>query len=160
MTQPRAKSKPERSYFATPDPMDASRITYWYRSKRGSDTGKLRPWPPKSHPYRLQWSDMPDERHAMTPANTEFARAFWAKARAASDAAKQAIENDLIGTSDLFARLKIACCCCGRGLTDERSVVLGIGPECRQGMPPDLADRLVDAVGRAHAKTLFEASAP
>lgn len=36
-------------YFAVPDPLDRSRMSWWYRPERGRHAGRLEPWPPKTN---------------------------------------------------------------------------------------------------------------
>jgi hypothetical protein len=48
------------------------------------------------------------------------------------------------------------CLCCGRSLGDERSVAYGIGPECRQGMPPELLTRISEFSAKVRATIAAE----
>ena len=45
-----------------------------------------------------------------------------------------------------FAEIKQRCCNCGKGLTDDRSLWYGIGPECEQ-FRPDIMARVIDDKG-------------
>jgi len=69
-------------------------------------------------------------------------------------AAEAAIAADPQGAALRFATLTFRCCCCGKRLTNARSKCYGIGPVCRQGLPPGFLVRLLDAVGLAHAAAL------
>ena len=62
----------------------------------------------------------------------------------------QLVDADLEAAATRFAVFRSRRCCCGKVLSDERSKVYGIGPECRRGISPDTLRRFVDAVARAH----------
>lgn len=139
----------ERLYFATPDPADSDRMTYWRRDKNN----RLAPWP-----ARARYG--PRLTHAEVPANLKGRERqdwIWAWSREHVTpwlvAVNEAVNADPDGAAGRFAALVTRCYCCGRELTDPASKTYGIGPECRTGMSTAVLAALTEAVGRAHAAT-------
>jgi hypothetical protein len=129
-------------YFAVPDPLDErwldpdylgpTRLSYWYRPKRGKKAGQLQSWPPQRNRWgRLTWAEVNaqpvDQREA-------FQINHWTRVRAGREEVAKAIEADPVLAAARFAECHSICCCCGKGLTDERSKAYGIGPDCRSGI--------------------------
>jgi Family of unknown function (DUF6011) len=57
---------------------------------------------------------------------------------------------------DGSSKLQMRCCMCGKGLTTDESKVIGIGPECRKGLPKEFVDNyLPPKVGKVHYEDLF-----
>lgn len=135
-------------YYAIPDPDDSTRITYWRETGR-----KLAPWPGKVH-YgpRLRKRDFP----AGTPRQQfEYADRWMLEIRHPWEAKiRAAVDANPDEATARFAALTTRCGFCGKKLTDERSKVIGVGPDCRDGFPDELIARFVEAVGRAHAAHL------
>jgi hypothetical protein len=163
---PREKRPPQLRYFATRDEFTTTgraKVHLWYRVQRGRDEGQIRPWPPQRTSFgTLRQADVPealrDRWGTSDPALREFKARYFAECRAIRQAAETAIREHPEEAAALFAELNSACCCCGRALTDEYSVIYGIGPECRAGLPPEVLTRLGDRTARKHARTLREAS--
>lgn len=136
----------EREYFAVVDP-DSGHVSYWVRTNRG-----LRPWPDKARyePLPLR-RDVPKD----SGARCEFLAAWrsdvldpWTARRDA------ALEDDPDGCKARFAVMTSRCWCCGRTLTDNRSKVYGIGPECRTGMTTGQLARCAELMAAAHGELL------
>jgi Family of unknown function (DUF6011) len=136
-------------YFAVPDPLDPTKLSYWYRPKRGRRAGKLQPWPPR----RNRWGILLAKDVLAQPVEQrdEYRIAHWKRVRAAREEIAQAIESDPIGAAARFAAAHSACCCCGKALTDERSKTYGIGPDCRQGIYPEILALHIQSMAKAHA---------
>jgi Family of unknown function (DUF6011) len=143
---------PKPSYFATWEYSELTGnvvLAYWYRSPRGKDAGKIKPWPPRrSSFFKLLHSDVPrlpaDERKA-------WVLRWFAERHEMEWSAILEIEEDPERCSAQFASLQAFCCCCGKGLDDERSVAYGIGPECRSGLSADVITRIIEMVARCRA---------
>lgn len=143
-------------HYAINDPHDPGAITYWRRrgTKRAARPA-FSPWPLKaSYGPVLYASAVP--RDLRGDGRREWIRSWHAANTAAYRAAViQAVAADPIATGRRFAELTSRCCSCGRALTDARSKVYGIGPECRSGMAAaQLALYFAPEVGRAHAELL------
>ena len=136
----------EVDYFAVPDPDDAERITYWRMGARG-----LTSWPPAArYGPRLLKRDVPRDLHGQ--AKVEWVHAWYQGTRFTWQAKVfAAINADQLAAAARFAVLKTRCCCCGRVLQEPASRTLGIGPECRIGLPQEILAALSEAVGRLHA---------
>ncbi len=136
-------------YFAVPDPLDPSKLSYWYRPKRGKKAGQLRGWPPRRNDwgvlYRKDVLAQPPEQRA------DYQIAHWQRIRAAREEIAKTIDADPTLAAARFAACHSICCCCGKGLTDERSKAYGIGPECRSGMKPETLTALTSAMREVHA---------
>ncbi|WP_347732755.1 DUF6011 domain-containing protein [Streptomyces sp. CAU 1734] len=120
-------------------------MTYW-RSRNGG----LAAWPRKAWhgPARPLKRDAP----ADPGARIDWLRAWQAKYQAWVEAVHTALIADPAGARRRFADFATACCECGRPLTDTRSKVIGIGPDCRRGMSENtLAQLLTPAIASAHA---------
>jgi hypothetical protein len=144
---PETLRKPvEVEYFAVPDPDDAERMTYWRMSSRG-----LVSWPPAArYGPRLLKRDVP--RDLRGAAKAEWVHAWFQNTRFTWQASViAAINADQHAAAARFAVFAIRCYCCGRALTDPQSKTLGIGPECRSGMPVEILAALNEQVGRLHA---------
>jgi hypothetical protein len=141
-------------YFAMPDPLDpdwpdSTRLSYWYRPKRGHKAGEILPWPPRRNRWgRLLRADVlaqPIEQRETYQVN------HWTLVRAGRREVERQIEEDPIGCAARFAASKSICCCCGKALSDERSKAYGIGPDCRSGIRPEVLAALIEAMATAHA---------
>lgn len=133
------------TYFAVPDP-DTGDMTYWYRDRRGV----VQPWPPKVRGYGPTF---PDFSALPRGERDERVRDFilgtmrpW----------RQSIEETLDAEPDTaaarFAAFQSRCCICGKDLTDAESKVLGIGPDCRRGVPSHVLESLAREMGRIHGQ--------
>jgi hypothetical protein len=68
----------------------------------------------------------------------------------------EAIAADPVTAGKRFAELQMRCCMCGKGLTTDESKVIGIGPECRKGLPKEFVDNYYPPkVGKVHYEHLF-----
>lgn len=136
-------------YFAVPDPLDPEKLSYWYRPKRGRKAGKLQPWPPR----RNDWGRLTLGALQGMPSyqREDFQVRFWAQVREARRSVNHQIDTDPIGCAARFAAAQSICCCCGKGLTDERSKAYGIGPDCRSGIEPEVLATLIERMTVAHA---------
>lgn len=156
---------PEPSYYAVwghYDRTGQTKLHYWYRVQRGRREGSIQPWPPqRSHFGVLYKRDIPEEQacrdvFGCTPA--EWARMYWDDVKAVRAAAMGEIAERPEEAAARFAVLQSTCCCCGKALTDERSKVYGIGPECRAGLTPDALKSISDHAARELAERLRQAS--
>jgi hypothetical protein len=136
-------------YYAVPDPTDPTQITYW----RAADH-VLKPWPGKArYGSRLLHRDVPAGLHGQQ--RSAWVRDWYRTTRAPWDAAvRVAIETDPVTHGRRFAEFTSRCCYCGKTLTDQRSKVYGIGPDCRRGMSTEMLARFAPTMGRAHAVAL------
>ncbi len=136
-------------YFAVPDPLDPDRLSYWYRPKRGRDAGKILPWPLR----RNRWGVLLRKDVLAQPVEQrdEYRIVHWKRVREARQEIADRIEKDPIGCAARFAAAQSICCCCGKGLTDERSKTYGIGPDCRSGINPAVLILLIERMAAAHA---------
>ena len=135
-------------YFAVPDPLDPTRLSYWYRPKRGRKAGKLQPWPPR----RNRWGTLLRADVLAQPSEQRetYQVDHWRLVREGRLQVARQIEDDPIGCAARFAAAR-SICCCGRALTDEHSKAYGIGPDCRQGIRPDVLAALIERMAAAHA---------
>ncbi|KPI33354.1 hypothetical protein OV450_1442 [Actinobacteria bacterium OV450] len=141
-------------YYAIPDPADPDTMIYWRRI-RDDKRNALKAWPAKAWygppmPRRSEVPEDPAQRDAFVTAWSTSRRAYIAQVAAA-------IAADPITAGRRFAELRVACCRCSRKLRDALSRSVGIGPECRAGIPAaTLARYMTPLVGRAHAEHLAE----
>ena len=137
-----------RRHYAVLDPDNPQQMTYW----RDTPSGWLDVWPPKAQYGPVFYrKDVPKDRDQAA----KFRQACLAKIQDWDNRVRAAIDADLVAAGKRFAEMTSRCCWCGRTLTDDRSKVYGIGPECRRGIPDEaLAQYLTPKVGRAHAETL------
>ena len=149
---------PEASYFAVTGHYYRAGLTklhYWYRVRTGRDTGCIKPWPPRrSHFGRLYTKDIPDAewcREVFDCTPDEWVHFYFADVRDVAQDALTEIREHPEQAAARFAALQSHCCCCGKGLRDERSKAYGIGPECRAGLPPGVLARLSELTARQHA---------
>ena len=140
-------------YYAVADPDQPEQITYW-RSR----AGQLKPWPAKAHYGPVAYRrDVPKD-HA---AKVAFIEAHWEKVRAYNTRVLLAIGDDPAAAMARFAEFAVRCGRCGRTLTDDRSKVLGLGPECRQGVSETaMALNNTPTIGIAHAAVLNHQEQP
>jgi Family of unknown function (DUF6011) len=136
-------------YFAVPDPLDPTKLSYWYRPKRGRKAGRLQPWPPRRNDWgALYRTDVlaqpPEERD-------EYRIAHWKRIRAGREEVTRVIEADPTLAAARFAECHSICCCCGKSLTDERSKAYGVGPDCRSGLRPEALAALIAKMAEVHA---------
>jgi hypothetical protein len=158
--EPRKKREPREgpkdpARYAIPDPLDPGKVSYWYRPERGQEKGKLLPWPPQRNKWgqRLYRKDLPvPGEPSSSPANRAFAAAFWDRVREARETAIAEIEANPELAAARFARYCKCCCACGKVMWEERSVVYGIGPECRRGASPEFLSRMIEATKQAFAE--------
>lgn len=146
-------------YYAVPDPTTGA-MTYWRRDRRG----RLAAWPtrPQAHYGPQLWSRLTREPgphdHRVPAGVAGAARAAWVRdwyatvGRPWHDAIRAAIDADPEAALARFATLGSRCACCGRELTDADSKVLGVGPECRRGVPEHLVLAVARAVARLHGR--------
>jgi hypothetical protein len=140
-------------YFAVPDPAGPDQMTYWFRSQRGRAGDRFQPWPPRRRYYWPLPLDLPDRD--LDPIGWRAAiDAHLGRVRGYEATVFATIESDSDGCAARFAAFHSRCCCCGKALTDERSKVYSIGPECRQGLPAELLAHLGDLTRHAHGKSL------
>jgi hypothetical protein len=136
-------------YFATDDPLDPSKLSYWYRPKRGRRAGEILPWPPRRNRWgillRAVVLEVPLEQR------DDYRIAHWKRVREGREIVKEMIRRDPVGAAARFAAAQSICCCCGKALTDERSRAYGIGPDCRQGVKPEVLAELIEWMEAAHA---------
>lgn len=150
------RTKPD--YFAVPDPLDPTQMSYWYRPVRGRQAGQILPWPPRRSRWgRLGVKDIPVDKAADPAGWGAFVDAYFGKVRAARAAVEAAIEADPDTAAARFAVFGFRCCFCSKVLTDERSKVYGVGPECRQGVSAEFLGHLTDVVRRVHGEHLSAA---
>ncbi len=142
---PRKNDQP--TYFAVPDP-DTGDMTYWYRTTRGA----IEPWPPREGKYgpRLLARDI----EGLSAKDREAAVRTWSLTlRIPWDRqVRAALDADLDAAAARFAAFTSRCCICGRPLTDEKSKVLGIGPDCRTGIPTGVLEEFAREMGRIHGQ--------
>lgn len=135
--EPRQPSMPRTErprYYAVPDPLDPAKVSYWYEFKNA-----LKPWPPRRNKWgRLYVSDVPAGVDQL-----EYQVEHFRKVRAARAEVKATIDADPYLAALRFARFAFRCCCCGRALTDKRSKVYAIGPDCRAGASPEFLSAMV-----------------
>lgn len=136
-------------YFAVPDPLDPFKLSYWYRPKRGRQAGELQPWPPR----RNRWGRLLRADVLAQPVEQRMAYQInhWKRVRDGRREVAQQIDTDPTGAAARFAAAQSICCCCGKGLTDERSKTYGIGPDCRAGVQPETLASLIAAMAVVHA---------
>jgi hypothetical protein len=143
----------EQRYFAVPDPLDATKVSFWYLPKRGSKKDKLQPWPPRENKWGVLWhKDIPEEIRKDEPARQAYALAYFDTVKAARKTIEALICANPDRAAARFSRLAICCCCCGRTLREERSKTYGIGPECRHGASTELLAYLMEHVKVAYAE--------
>ncbi|ASU83558.1 hypothetical protein CDO52_12850 [Nocardiopsis gilva YIM 90087] len=146
----------ESSSDRLPDPHDPGQITYWRRD----DRGRLNPWPAKArYGPALYRSQVP--AGLTGPDRRAWAQDWHRTHRHPWDAAiRSAIDADPDACRARFAAFTTRCCSCGRALSDPESKTVGVGPECRAGVPADMLGRLAVLVGRAHATALSASDVP
>ncbi|GGX02105.1 DUF6011 domain-containing protein [Streptomyces chryseus] len=141
-------------YYAVLDPANPDTMTYW--RVRGET---VTAWPAKAWygPARPLKRDAPadaDERIA-------WLREWQAGYREWLRTVRAALDRDPAAARRNFADLTTRCCQCGRALTDDRSKVLGVGPECRRGVSEELLALIcTPAVAAAHAARTAEETRP
>ncbi|MER5675799.1 DUF6011 domain-containing protein [Streptomyces sp. NPDC002238] len=138
-------------YYAAIDPTNPDTVTYW-RSRAGI----VSVWPKNARygPARPLKRDAPSDRDELI-AWLEKWNAGYVKWLQAVHAV---IDQDPAAARRKFAELSTRCCVCGRPLRDDRSKVLGVGPDCREGLSEDMLAQLVTpAIAAAHAARLAAA---
>jgi len=136
-------------YFAVTDPLDPAKVSYWYRPTEGRHAGAITPWPLR----RNSWGALYRKDVAAGADGRAYAIEHFARVARARQDAEREIDRDPVAAAQRFARLAIRCCCCGKALTDDRSKVYGIGPECRRGASPAFLALLVEQVKAAYGGT-------
>lgn len=144
-------------YFATPDPLDDSKISFWYEPDRGRDKGKIKPWPPQRNKWgKLTWKDVRAAvgDNASTEKQREYVRQWFKNVRFEREVVAACLSEPEFAelAAARFSRYCIRCCNCGKALTEERSVTYGIGPECRHGASPGFLSALMERVKRVYAE--------
>jgi hypothetical protein len=139
-------------YYAVPDPDNAATMTYW----RVKDGARYR-WPAKARygPVPPPRKDAPGVKGS--PEWIAWAKEYGDRRWAWNVRVDAALTAAPATAAKRFAELTTKCCCCGRGLTDARSKVLGIGPDCRSRVDPGGVAALVltPQIAKAHAATLL-----
>lgn len=116
-------------YYAVPDPTSAElSMTCWHVVTGGTEP-VIAAWPPKARygPVLLR-RDMP-RGHA---AQTATWQAHSVKRQAFAAQILTAISLDPASAAVRFAASNTRCINCCRALKDPRSLLLGIGPDCRR----------------------------
>ena len=75
---------------------------------------------------------------------------------------REELARDPAAAAERFARLTTRCFWCARTLTDPKSKLLGMGPDCRRSMKLDdaaLVGHFTPGIAAAHAALLAKASA-
>ncbi|MFC8886852.1 DUF6011 domain-containing protein [Streptomyces cinereoruber] len=140
----------EPGYYAILDPDDDTRVTYW-RRVRNNKVDSLRAWPPRAAYGPPSPSRLPADPRARYEAAMKWSK----KRREYLDRVVAAIGKAPEAAARCFADLQVRCWSCARALKDDKSKVLGIGPDCRSGMDPGFLARYSSPeVGRAHAEHL------
>lgn len=139
-------------YYAVLDPHTVGTMTYW-RRVRTAKADALRTWPAKA------WHGPPVPRRADLPELREdrdrFVADWQATRRKYLGEVIASIADRPEVAARCFAALCIRCWSCGRPLHDKTSKVVGIGPDCREGMDPAvLARYCTPEVATAHAAFL------
>jgi Family of unknown function (DUF6011) len=144
-------------YYAVPDPLNEGEMSYWRRKDKGKHKRPaFDPWPLKAkYGPRLLTSD-PRLKGLKGEKRRAFVRGWYESVKGSYMAqVVEAIAADPVKAGKHFAELQLRCCMCGRRLTTKESKVIGIGPECRQGLPKDFVDNYFPPlVGEAHYKHL------
>lgn len=111
-------------YYATPDPDQPEQLTLWHVT----DTA-WKSWPPKARygPVLLR-KDVPKDYAGRVAA----IRAHHAVLTVWNTRVIDTITADPAKAAAAFAAHSVRCHCCGRTLTDPRSQLLGVGPDCRR----------------------------
>ncbi|RPK76378.1 hypothetical protein EES45_23080 [Streptomyces sp. ADI97-07] len=138
-------------YYATLDPADPATMTYW-RVRNSAAT----PWPAKAWygPARPLRRDAP----ADADARIAWLRLWQTGYREWLHTVLDTLDQDPAAARRRFADLSTRCCLCGRALHDDRSKVLGVGPDCREGVSEEMLAQLVTpAIAAAHAAQLAAA---
>jgi hypothetical protein len=132
-------------YYAAIDPADLTTMTYW-RSRNGIvSIWPKRAWYGPARPLKRDAPADADERIAWL---REWQAGYLTWLRGVH----AVIDQDPAGARRQFAALTTRCCLCGRALTDDRSKVLGVGPECRRDLDEAMLAQLVTpAIAAAHA---------
>lgn len=135
----------EPIYFAVPDP-DTGDMTYWYRDRRGS----INPWPPKVGRYGPR---MPSVAGLSREDRDAVVRDFvLSTAKPWRERVMACLEANPDEAAARFAVFQSRCCLCSKALTDAKSKVFGIGPDCREGLPASLLGCMAREMGRIHAQ--------
>lgn len=144
-------------YYAVADPDHPGTITYWRMHQHPKRGRVLDPWPAKKvYGPTVRRSDVPKRM----PERGAFLDAYWSRLGSWRWKVRKAIMRDPEVARLRFAEFSTRCGYCARKLTDERSKVLGLGPECRRGQDEAaIAARNTPLIGEAHARQLHQASA-
>jgi hypothetical protein len=147
-------------YYAVPDPdQPDEQMTYWHvRADCGPDMFHFVAWPPRArYGPKLLRKDVPKDyegRAAAIRAHHEVLLDWNLRLR-------DALAAEPAEAAERFARLTTRCFWCARALTDPRSKLLGMGPDCRRQMGLDdavLIGQLTPAIAAAHAAHLAKAA--
>lgn len=141
-------------YYAVPDPRDTNQqtptMTYWHaHNTRYGRT--LDMWPAKAKYGPLAYrKDRPKD-----PAEAvDWMRRHSEKRRAWNELILTEIARNPDRCRARFAALATRCTWCGRTLTDDKSKLLGYGPDCRRALKLDdeaLAATITPLIAAAHA---------
>lgn len=143
-------------YYAVPDPDQPDTMTYW-RSRYADHA--FTAWPAKATYGPLAYRKDRPKDHA---AAVDWMRAHNERRRAWHERVLAAIGDDPATAAARFAELTTRCLCCGRKLTDAKSKLLGIGPDCRRSARLDdavLCAHVTPRIAAAHAAHLADAAA-
>src|SRR5215213_9571612 len=144
-------------YYAVADPENEGEMSYWRRKDKGKHkTPSFDPWPLKArYGPRLLTSD-PRLKGLKGEQRNQFVRSWYEGVKYPYMArVVEAIASDPVTAGKRFAELQMRCCICGKGLTTNESKVVGIGPECRKGLPKEFVDNYFPPeVGKVHYEDL------
>lgn len=134
-------------YYALLNPNNPTAMTYW-RARSGTLTA----WPARArYAPTLLKRDVPEGLRGRE--RYEWANRWYAEhARPWHTALQAALAADPDGSRARFAALTTRCAECARRLTDDKSKLLGFGPDCRRAL------RLDDAVLTASVTPLIAAA--
>lgn len=137
-------------YYAAIDPADPTTVTYW-RSRSGIvSVWPKRAWYGPARPLKRDAPADADERIV-------WLREWQAGYLSWLQDVHAVIDQDPAAARHRFAELSTRCCLCGRPLTDSRSKVLGVGPDCREGLSEEMLAQLVTpTIAAAHADRLAQ----
>ena len=148
--------------YAIHDPLNEGEISYWRRKDLGkNEVPDVNPWPLQTRTYgpRLYKSD-PRLRGLSREEKKAFIRSWYLEnVGGYLKAVVTTIAADPVAAGKRFAEWQLRCCLCSKKLTTKESKVIGIGPDCREGLPKEFVDNFFpDQVGSVHAKYLAGSS--
>jgi Family of unknown function (DUF6011) len=146
-------------YYAVPDPDQPNELmTYWHvRGAAGPDAFHFVAWPLRArYGPKLLRKDVPKDHEGRMAAIRAHQQVLldW------NQRLYTALASEPDAAAERFARLTTRCFWCARALTDPKSKLLGMGPDCRRSMGLDdeaLIEQMTPAVAAAHAAHLAKA---